>query len=100
MKKVILLPVFLVIGFLTGQPASCYAGFGDLGPYFSYTYGDGGLPSNLYSIAGQTASVTTARALLCLATQDRLMGLILPMDLFFIGQEVLMARSIPVTIMQ
>jgi hypothetical protein len=57
MKKVILLPVFLVIGFLTGQPASCYAGFGDLGPYFSYTYGDGGLPSNLYSIAGQTTSV-------------------------------------------
>ncbi len=56
MKKVILLPILVIIGFLMGQPVNCYAGFGDLGPYFSYTYGDGGLPSNLYSTAGQTTS--------------------------------------------
>ena len=55
MKKIILLTI-LVTGFFIAQPASCYAGFSDLGPYFSYTYGDGGLPSNLYSTAGQTTS--------------------------------------------
>lgn len=56
MKNVILLPVLVIAGFLLCRPVTCYAGFGDLGPYFSYSYGDGGLPSNLYSTAGQTTS--------------------------------------------
>ncbi len=55
MKKIILLSV-TVLGFLTSLPTTCKAGFGDLGPYFSFTWGDGGnIPADV-NVTGQQTS--------------------------------------------
>lgn len=43
-------------GFLIALPFSSKAGFDDLGPYFSFTWGDGGVPPSVYNVASQQTS--------------------------------------------
>jgi hypothetical protein len=56
MKKII--PVIcILINFSIWLPATRGATFGDLGPYFSFTYGDGGgIPADVYNVTGQQTS--------------------------------------------
>ncbi len=56
MKKTI--PILCVlVGFTTWLPSARGAAFGDLGPYFSFTYGDGGgIPVDVYNVTGQQTS--------------------------------------------
>jgi hypothetical protein len=55
MKKIILL--LAVAGFAVGLPAARADGFGDLGPYFSFEYGDGGgIPADVNNTTGQQTS--------------------------------------------
>jgi hypothetical protein len=56
MKQITLLIIFFG-GFLLGLPATCDAAFDDLGPYFSFTWGDGGgIPSDVNNVTSQQTS--------------------------------------------
>src|SRR5258708_2571830 len=55
MKKTVLF--VLLAGFAAGLPAAHAAGFGNLGPYFSFELGDGGgIPADVNNTTGQITS--------------------------------------------
>ncbi len=57
LMKRILLIICTLVGFSITLPATRAATFGDLGPYFSFTYGDGGgIPADVYNVTGQQTS--------------------------------------------
>jgi hypothetical protein len=56
MRKIIFLTI-IIVGCFFWSLATCKAGFDDLGPYFSFTWGDGGgIPSDVSNITSQQTS--------------------------------------------
>src|SRR3974390_284486 len=52
-----IMQIAAILGLLLLPSATCQAGFGDLSPYFSFIWGDGGgIPSDVYNVTGQQIS--------------------------------------------